>query len=631
MLGSGRGFGLAPRQGRGGRGPNRQQPSGDRWISVSTKAPSVRAVESLDGPIPLRREVVERKFNMYCALHLGHPSKTAPKKVEILRNLFNLVRMADETAAILPYLPSDTVNSVCHASHISEKIKDFEHYFPEVKYYHDKIRTKCRFSTTLPIDTIKNKIFGELRKHNYWIVPTSIKCHETKRCGFFLYAHPDFTHRHDFVETLKPIFKAQITNGQEFEFDVQPEKLTVNVGLSKFSEKVVMLRSTPTHTENVQQLLTELFSDDNEQDIKFLRKYIFVPIVIAGDNDRATLQGILRTQRNFRTNVYHYIVTNVNEFSLRFQVPIPDSYEDAVMEDATSSPDAQHQASDPTEKSTTDHDNGSAAKQDSEKQTEDYSLREWLYDLVDDNNDSLIHSAYPSAETNKVFILCEKAKAVQVLQILHNLVEITDQLFPNEAMLHYFGPNKDLVLVYNHPRPTAELSTYASKLAGYATMSNPQDAPASISTKADQRGPKRTRDGEVRQIQQSYAAAAQPNSIPNYGVDVNGLLAQLENNLQNLKEMDQRQKAHDEALIGIDNRFKQIEGGLDGHGWLLNTLSITQTQQGAMLKSLNTKIDHLTTHVTGKPPGNTNSTPLPLTQDPPTPNTSQGGQEGRAS
>ena len=56
MNNTGRGFGLAPRSGRGGRGPPRQQLSGDRWISVTTKSPKLRAVESLDGPIPDRRE-----------------------------------------------------------------------------------------------------------------------------------------------------------------------------------------------------------------------------------------------------------------------------------------------------------------------------------------------------------------------------------------------------------------------------------------------------------------------------------------------------------------------------------------------------------------------------------------------
>ena len=172
MSTGGRGFGLAPRQ---GRGHARHKPSGDRWISVHTTAPTARDVSSLDGPMPDKREKVERKFTTYCALHLGHTRNAAPKKVDLLRHLYTLIRMVDDTVAIQPYLPEDKVNSICHAMHISEKIKDFEHYFPEVKYYHNRIRTKCRISTNISIHIIKKKIWAELRKYDFWIEPTSIK------------------------------------------------------------------------------------------------------------------------------------------------------------------------------------------------------------------------------------------------------------------------------------------------------------------------------------------------------------------------------------------------------------------------------------------------------------------------
>ena len=70
---------------------------------------------------------------------------------------------------------------------------------------------------------------------------------------------------------------------------MQPEKFTVQAGLQKVNEKVVMLRSTPSHSEKVQRILTNLFSDTNETNILSLRKYMFVPISIAGDNDKATI------------------------------------------------------------------------------------------------------------------------------------------------------------------------------------------------------------------------------------------------------------------------------------------------------------------------------------------------------
>ena len=202
-------------------------------------------------------------------------------------------------------MPSDKVNNICHALRISEKIKDSEHYFPEVKYYHKRIRTKCRISTTISIKLIKNKIGADLRKYDFWVEPTSIKSYETVRCVFFLYAHPVFTYRHDFVKILTPIITEQLESNLELEYDVQPEKFTVQAGLHKVSEKVVMLRSTSSHSEKVQSILTNLFSDTNETNIYSLRKYMFVPISIAGDNEKVTIQGLVKTQQNFRTNVYH--------------------------------------------------------------------------------------------------------------------------------------------------------------------------------------------------------------------------------------------------------------------------------------------------------------------------------------
>ena len=97
MSAGGRRFGLTPRQ---GRGHARQQATGDRWISVHVTAPDVRAAISLDGPIPNKREKVKRTFTTYCALHLGHPRNAAPKKVELLRHLYSLIKMADDTAVI---------------------------------------------------------------------------------------------------------------------------------------------------------------------------------------------------------------------------------------------------------------------------------------------------------------------------------------------------------------------------------------------------------------------------------------------------------------------------------------------------------------------------------------------------
>ena len=65
--------------------------------------------------------------------------------------------------------------------------------------------------------------------------------------------------------------------------------------------------------------------------------------------------------------------------------------------------------------------------------TEPYSLREWMYDILDENGEPFIHAAYTSADKGKFFVLCEKAKAIQVLQMLHNLHNLAAHVFPVEA------------------------------------------------------------------------------------------------------------------------------------------------------------------------------------------------------
>ena len=290
------------------------------------------------------------------------------------------------------------------------------------------------------------------------------------------------------------------------------------------------------------------------------------------------------------------------------------------MQDATD--EKTNEASDDkNDKMTNEHD----------KEPTPYSLREWLYDLQDDNGEPLIHATYPSAETSKIFVLCKKAKSIKVLQLLHNLIELAAQIFPETTLQAYFGEEKALPLVHNHPRTTAELSSYASTLASYATVSNPQEEAAPQTGLTTSRGPKRSRDGVVRQQGQSYAAVASVST--NFGADVDGIMKNLQSNLDNLQSVEAKQKSQDEALEQIELRFQRIEGGLEGHGKLLTTLSNTQSQQGKLLTSLNDKMDNLTkmaSSFTGQPISQEqpNSASQDTTNEP---NTSQGGPEGMES
>ena len=111
----GRGFGVTSRR---TRTTARQQPNGQKWVQVRQNTPKTAPVELLGGPVPVEREKVERTFTTYCRLSLGHPRKATAQKVDLLRQLFGFIQEVDGKAAIQPYLPKDSVNSICHPAHI---------------------------------------------------------------------------------------------------------------------------------------------------------------------------------------------------------------------------------------------------------------------------------------------------------------------------------------------------------------------------------------------------------------------------------------------------------------------------------------------------------------------------------
>ena len=82
---------------------------------------------------------------------------------------------------------------------------------------------------------------------------------------------------------------------------------------------------------------------------------------------------------------------------------------------------------------------------------------------------------YPSADDNKVYLRCDKSKAITVLKVLYHLIECASQDFPDEAIPKYFGENRLNPAVHNHPRATPQLTAYSPHLANHITAANPQD------------------------------------------------------------------------------------------------------------------------------------------------------------
>ena len=114
-----------------------------------------------------------------------------------------------------------------------------------------------------------------------------------------------------------------------------------------------------------------------------------------------------------------------------------------------------------------------------------------------------------------------------------------------------------------------------------------------------------------------------------YGADVATHLATLETNKNNLNDIKGKQKVQDEKFQAIELKLQQLDQGLKGHGAILTALSNTQAQQGQLLKNLNGKVDKLVQTIT--PQNVVTQSQSGHTQQiaTSTPNTSQGGPEGR--
>ena len=132
----------------------------------------------------------ERKFITYCALHLGHPKQhPSPTKHKLIQEVFSILRSADRALAIQPYLDSYKVNSVCHASHLVDNATELENYFPEIRYYHKRFRTKCRFISSVPLPEIKN-IKSSINSVYMIFGSTQLLVKVTKRNGLGIFYMP---------------------------------------------------------------------------------------------------------------------------------------------------------------------------------------------------------------------------------------------------------------------------------------------------------------------------------------------------------------------------------------------------------------------------------------------------------
>lgn len=294
MSNAGKDFGLRPRAGRGtGRGSNRTTTQVNPWIRVTNdNTPGPRAE-----PVPPQRGNITNKFTTFCVIALGYPrNKPPPPKVALMRQFLVILRMGDDQVAILPYDDTSQENSISAAAHVPTTPAASAIYFPEFTHYLKRHRTKGRITSAIPMWLIKSTVFSELRANDYRINPTSLKCQDSEKCGYFLYTHPYMTQQLDFRQVLDPILRDDWDEHKDYEYDFQAEKLSVTFNEQTGTAKVFLIRSSPKFTSKLQQTLTRIYADDSDTNLETLHRYKFVPLTSTAVVSDEMQVGLLRSQ-----------------------------------------------------------------------------------------------------------------------------------------------------------------------------------------------------------------------------------------------------------------------------------------------------------------------------------------------
>ena len=348
------------------------------------------------------RHQISNKCLTYCTFALGYDrKKPPPAKPQLVRHILSILRHGDEKLAFLPYDKTSKANALSHAVSVPNSPAELEVYFPEFTNYLRRFRTKCRITSELPIWQIKSKVFPELRANDFWMNPTSMKCQTSEKCGFFLYAHHFITQQSDFRRLLDPILESEWGKHDDFEYDFHAETVTVTVNGEKLAVKVFLLRSNPKFTTKLQQTLSRIYAADSTVNLMTLGRYKFIPLTSNAVVSDEMLQGLLRSQLAYKMNVFVYVCHNIANIENKYK----------ISDSSAAAKDASNQ----------ENNHEKQQGDDQNKQTYEYSLREWFYDLEDSDGSNLIHAVYTVPESNTIKILCERSKRFRVLQLLHEL------------------------------------------------------------------------------------------------------------------------------------------------------------------------------------------------------------------
>jgi len=454
-------------------------------ISKNSNRSNADYASLYDGPIPVLREQIQSTFTCYVEMHRSNRNKHAQLTPTIfIKNVLAMLLSVDKQVAILCYDPDKTYNSICHPVHVPSTPLEFSHYFPRVYTARGTITVKCRITSSESMVKLKKQLLEKLRKHNYYLRPSLLRAVRTGKAGWFYLAHPDLTHRAEFTKVLPPFIRARFK--KYIEFQVSPEVESVDLEGKKTSQRVLVVRCPYEEVENIRMMFTEIFSAHSQTNIGFLARYTFVPSHPVGSCTKSHLSTLLTMQQHFHKNVYWFNLIGVqNMDSVQKRLPVPST------EPSTTNPSTESSSSPPDDDTPMESSNDnpeeepfpsaqSEASQSQETSTDPSarfsSLRLILYHLENHQGHNLIHAAYPSADSTKVYVLCSESNKSEVLYQLQHIYEIVQQNFVTSSLSTYFT-TKDNTRPYvlNHPLLSDEGEKFVNSLVDLTSLENPQD------------------------------------------------------------------------------------------------------------------------------------------------------------
>jgi len=439
--------------------------------SLSTRPNGVYA-DLYTSPVPAVREIVQSTHTGFCEFHRGRRVKNnrVPTSV-FIKNVLAIMQREDKQVAILCYEESDPVNSICHPSQVPEESDLFQKYFPRAYSSKGTLTVKCRLTSSVDLGTLKKRIFHSLEKYDYFVWPSQLRAVRTGKIGWLYLAHPDLTHRGEIVQVMKPLVNTYFN--KDIEFQAVPEIEAITVGEKTIKQRVLCIRCPHDSLEEMRGFFTEAFSNTSSLMIKYLARYTFISNNPLGNITWSRLQSILMMQQSFHKNVYWFNVFGLHNIDTEFALLTQENGQDGE-----SFPVSQeHESSGDEVMENVEQVNANSNMDKEDKM----SLRYYMYSLLNNHNQNLIHAVYQSADDKKIFVLCSRTNIDSTLQVLHDIENVIARVFVPEALATYAPKNPDGrgPYVKDHPKMTTAYNSYVDNLIDLTSSVNPQESQVS--------------------------------------------------------------------------------------------------------------------------------------------------------